>query len=113
MKPILQCHRDLHAADDLIDLRPNSSFMKQLSCNVLTPYLKELDRRVESLIPSDVHDFLTNFFKDELTGSAWQTKVDELCCPNRNDWLMVSTVRILRRTLPVLCVRPLFLNNCF
>jgi len=101
MKPILQCHRRLCVADDLIDLRPNSSFVKQLSCDILTPYLKELDDRVEGLIPSNIHDFLTKFFKDELTGSDWQTKIDELHCSDQNDWLMVSTMRILRRTLPV------------
>ncbi|GES94237.1 hypothetical protein GLOIN_2v1646421 [Rhizophagus clarus] len=64
--------------DTLMDLRPNSNFVKQLSSSTLIPYLKELDDRVENLIPSHLHEFLTDFFHQNLTA-----------------------VRILRRTLPL------------
>src|SRR6266498_156422 len=102
MMLICQHHNELCSNDSLIDLRPNSNFTKQLPSNVLVPYLKELDDRIESLIPSNIHDFLTNFFNQNLTDSDWNVKIDDLQCSNKNDQLMVSTMRILRRTLPIL-----------
>ncbi|GBC05976.1 hypothetical protein RclHR1_06530016 [Rhizophagus clarus] len=68
--------------------------------STLIPYLKELDDRVENLIPSHLHEFLTDFFHQNLTGEDWHTKIDDLCCSDQ-DPLMVSAVRILRRTLPL------------
>ncbi|CAG8479691.1 22813_t:CDS:2 [Gigaspora rosea] len=54
----------------------------------LVLYLKELDDRIENLIPSDLHEFLTNFFKQNLTDEEWQIKIDNLRCPDQNDSLM-------------------------
>lgn len=102
MKPILECHNNLHTADDLIDLRPNSNFVKQLSSEILIPYLKELDNMVESLIPSHVHDFLVKFFKEDLTGNDWQTKIDELHYPDQNDWLTISAVQNITSIVSIL-----------
>ncbi|CAG8560608.1 12134_t:CDS:10 [Funneliformis mosseae] len=66
--------------DSLIDLRPNSIFTKQLPSNILVPYLEELDNRIEMI---------------------WNDKIDDLQCSDKNDHLMVSTIRILRKTLPI------------
>jgi hypothetical protein len=55
----------------LIDLRLNSNFIKQLPSSTLVPYLKELDDRIENLIPSNLHKLLTNFFQQNLTGEEY------------------------------------------
>jgi hypothetical protein len=83
MKSICQYHIELHSDETLIDLRPNSSFIKQLPSNTLTPYFKELDDRIENLIPSNVHEFLTGFFNQNLTGKNWHIKIDDLRCPDQ------------------------------
>ncbi|CAI2195189.1 17628_t:CDS:2, partial [Funneliformis geosporum] len=78
MKSICQRHNELYSNDSLIDLCPSSNFIKQLPYGTLVSYLKELDDRIENLIPSDLHEFFTNFFQQNLTA-----------------------VRILRKTLPL------------
>ncbi|GBC05972.1 hypothetical protein RclHR1_06530012 [Rhizophagus clarus] len=91
MRAICQRHNELYSQDTLMDLWPNSNFVKQLSSSTLIPYLKELDDRVENLIPSHLHEFLTDFFHQNLTGEDWHTKIDDLCCSDQ-DSLMVSAV---------------------
>ncbi|GBB90830.1 hypothetical protein RclHR1_17920002 [Rhizophagus clarus] len=91
IRAIIQCHNELYSQDTLIDLRPNSNFIKHLSSSTLIPYLKELDDRVENLIPSHLHEFLTDFFHQNLTGEDWHIKIDDLCCSDQ-DSLMVSAV---------------------
>ncbi|CAG8512523.1 12196_t:CDS:10 [Ambispora leptoticha] len=100
MQLICQYHDKTYPDEILLDLRPNSRFTKELPLNILSPYLKELDDKIENLIPSHIHEFLTQFFKQNLTGEDWHTKIDDLQCQDRNDLLMVSVIRILRRTLP-------------
>nr|CAG8584533.1 10427_t:CDS:2 [Entrophospora candida]CAG8609199.1 10143_t:CDS:2 [Entrophospora candida] len=94
--------------DSLIDLRPNSKFTRKLPLDILNPYLKELDDRIENLIPLNVHNFLTKFFNQNLTDSGWNNMIDDLQCSDKNDHLMVSTVRILRKTLPTLTKKSTF-----
>ncbi|CAG8565701.1 11563_t:CDS:2 [Funneliformis caledonium] len=101
MMLICEYHNKICSNDSLIDLRPNSIFTKQLLSNILVPYLEELDNRIESLIPSNIHNFLMKFFGQNLTGSDWNDKIDDLQCSDKNDHLMASTIRILRRTLPI------------
>ncbi|CAG8567679.1 1563_t:CDS:2 [Funneliformis mosseae] len=101
MMSICQYHNEICPNDPLIDLRPNSNFTKQLPSNILAIYLKDLDDRINSLIPSNIHDFLTKFFKQNLADGDWNDKIDDLQCSDKTDHLMVSTIRILRRTLPI------------
>ncbi|RHZ50397.1 hypothetical protein Glove_499g34 [Diversispora epigaea] len=100
IKLICQYHNEFYVNDSLIDLRSNFNFTKKLPSSLLKPYLKELDNRIEDLIPSNVHNFLTEFFKQNLSNSDWNIKIDDLQCSDKDDYLMVSTVRILRKTLP-------------
>ncbi|CAG8479967.1 8201_t:CDS:2, partial [Scutellospora calospora] len=100
MQLICQYHDKTYPDEILLDLRPNSIFSKELPLDILSPYLKKLDDKIENLILSHIHEFLTQFFKQNLTGEDWHTKIDDLQCQNCNDLLMVSVIRILRRTLP-------------
>lgn len=102
MKLINQYHDKYYPDTDLIDLRPNSTFMMQLPSEILTAYTNELDKKVDNLIPPHVHKFLTDFFQQNLTGEDWHEKIDDLICPDKNDILMKSVVRIIRKTLPSL-----------
>ncbi|CAG8721128.1 13971_t:CDS:2, partial [Ambispora leptoticha] len=105
MKSICQHHDTLYPGENLIDLRPNSNYLKKLPFKILEPYFKALDDKIENLIPSNVHKFLTEFFQQDLTGEEWHIKIDDLRCSDQNDWLMVSIIRILRRTLPPFYIR--------
>ncbi|CAG8604756.1 1104_t:CDS:2 [Ambispora gerdemannii] len=100
MKSICQHHDTLYPGENLIDLRPNSNYFKKLPFKILEPYFKELDDKIENLIPSNVHKFLTEFFQQDLSGEEWHIKIDDLHFSDKSDWLMVSVIRILRRTLP-------------
>ncbi|RHZ89173.1 hypothetical protein Glove_18g126 [Diversispora epigaea] len=80
MKLICQYHNEFYVNDSLIDLRPNSNFTKKLPSSLLKPYFKELDDKIEDLIPSNVHTFLTEFFKQNLSDSDWNIKIDDLQC---------------------------------
>ncbi|CAG8613251.1 11646_t:CDS:2, partial [Diversispora eburnea] len=98
---ICQYHDKTYSDEILLDLSPNSRFSKELPLDILSPYLKELDDKIENLIPSHVHEFLTQFFKQNLIGKDWHTKIEDLQCQDHDDVLMVSVIRILRRTLPL------------
>ncbi|CAG8609564.1 11384_t:CDS:2 [Ambispora leptoticha] len=100
MKSICQYHDTLYPDENLIDLRPNSNYFKKLPFKILEPYFKELDDKIENLIPLNIHEFLIEFFHQDLTSEEWHIKIDDLRCLDQNDWLMVSVIRILRRTLP-------------
>ncbi|CAG8598801.1 13851_t:CDS:2, partial [Racocetra persica] len=102
MKSICQHHDTLYPDENLIDLRPNSNYFENLPFKIQEPYLKELDDKIENLIPPNIHKFLIEFFQQDLTGEEWHIKIDDLCCLDQSDWLMVSVIRILRRTLPPL-----------
>ena len=102
MKSICQHHDTLYPGENLIDLQPNSNYFKKLPFRILEPYFKELDDRIENLIPSNVHKFLTEFFQQDLSGEEWHIKIDDLHFSDKSDWLMVSVIRILRKTLPPL-----------
>ncbi|RHZ57022.1 hypothetical protein Glove_395g67 [Diversispora epigaea] len=99
MQLICQYHNKAYPDEILLDLRPNSRFNKELPLDILSPYLKELDDKIENLIPSHVHEFLIQFFKQNLTSKNWHTKIDDLQCQDCDDLLMISVIRILRRTL--------------
>jgi len=57
----------------------------------------------ESLIPDDVHQFLVQFFSQNISDNDWQIKIDDLRSSEQNN-LITALVRILRRTLPQLYV---------
>ncbi|CAG8637282.1 10654_t:CDS:2, partial [Ambispora gerdemannii] len=78
MMLVCQYHNELYVNDSLIDLRSNSNFTNKLPSSLLKPYLKELDDKIENLIPSNVHNFLTEFFKQNLTDNDWNIKIDDL-----------------------------------
>ncbi|CAG8766616.1 8230_t:CDS:2 [Cetraspora pellucida] len=84
---------------DLIDLRSCSSFFKMLPRSIAKLYLSEMDIITESLIPDDVHQFLVQFFSQNISDNDWQIKVDDLRSSEQNN-LITALVRILRRTLP-------------
>ncbi|RUS27725.1 hypothetical protein BC938DRAFT_482826 [Jimgerdemannia flammicorona] len=46
-----------------------------------------MDTTTESLIPTGVHDFLVQFFSQNLTGTDWQRKVDNLQFQDLDDFL--------------------------
>ncbi|CAI2170877.1 3491_t:CDS:2 [Funneliformis geosporum] len=100
MKSICQHHDTLYPDENSIDLRPNSNYFKKLPFKLLELYLKDLDNKIENLIPPNIHKVLIEFFQQDLTGEEWHIKIDDLCCLDQSDWLMVSVIRILRRTLP-------------
>ncbi|RUS31538.1 hypothetical protein BC938DRAFT_477616 [Jimgerdemannia flammicorona] len=97
---ICAAHTKYHPNDDVIDLRSKSPFLMQLPSQLVTSYLSEIDEAAEALIPENVHEFLITFFSQELAGLDWQNKIDDLQSPDKNDIVMVGTIRILRRTLP-------------
>ncbi|CAG8591121.1 11380_t:CDS:2 [Ambispora leptoticha] len=100
MRTICSVYMEQHPDGDLIDLRSCSPFFKKLPKLVADSYLSELDEITESLIPMNVHDFLVQFFSQNISDTEWQIKVDNLRPPERNDPLMTAVVRILHRTLP-------------
>ncbi|CAI2195455.1 6346_t:CDS:2, partial [Funneliformis geosporum] len=69
-------------------------------------YNQEIEQKSGNLIPDNVHDFLVDFFSQELTEAEWQDKIDDLQSPKNDDKpkcddkLLVATIRIIRRTLP-------------
>ncbi|CAG8576875.1 7164_t:CDS:2 [Paraglomus brasilianum] len=99
-KEICVVHTKYHPNDEVIDLRSKSPFLMQLSMPLVTSYLSEIDKTTEALIPENIHDFLTMFFSQDLTGLEWQNKIDDLQAPNKNDKIMVGVIRTLQRTLP-------------
>ncbi|CAG8495871.1 9518_t:CDS:2 [Funneliformis mosseae] len=78
MMSICQYHNEICPNGPLIDLRSKSNFTKQLPSNILAIYLNDLDDRIKSLIPSNIHNFLTKFFSQNLMGSDWNDKIDDL-----------------------------------
>jgi len=103
-KEICVVHTKYHPNDEVIDLRSKSPFLMQLSMPLVTSYLSEIDKTTEALIPENIHNFLTMFFSQDLTGLEWQNKIDDLQAPNKNDKIMVGVIRTLQRTLPQLLV---------
>ncbi|KAF0471166.1 hypothetical protein F8M41_025245 [Gigaspora margarita] len=61
-KEIVKIYKSQCRNGDLIDLRLKSPFLKQLSEQVATSYLKKMDDLTESLVPKNVHTFLVKFF---------------------------------------------------
>ncbi|CAG8470677.1 12579_t:CDS:2 [Funneliformis caledonium] len=57
MMSICQYHNEICPNDPLINLRSNSNFTKQLPSNILAIYLNDLDDKIKSLIPSNIHNF--------------------------------------------------------
>ncbi|CAG8485187.1 6449_t:CDS:2 [Cetraspora pellucida] len=90
MKSICQHHDTLYPDENLIDLRPNSNYFNKLPFKILEPYFKELDDKIENLIPLNIHEFLIEFFQQDLTSEEWHIKIDDLCCLDQSDWLMAS-----------------------
>lgn len=63
-----------------------------------------MDTMTETLVPANVHEFLVNFFSQNLTTEKWNCQIDDLKAPEKDDFIMNAMVRILRRTLPQLYV---------
>ncbi|KAF0471165.1 hypothetical protein F8M41_025244 [Gigaspora margarita] len=99
-KEIVKIYKSKCPNGDLIDLRLKSPFLKQLSEQVATSYLKEMDDLTESLVPKNVHAFLVKFFSQNLTTEEWNRQIDDLRAPVKDDFIMNAVVRVLRRTLP-------------
>ncbi|RUP51401.1 hypothetical protein BC936DRAFT_148385, partial [Jimgerdemannia flammicorona] len=76
-----------HPLGDLIDLRLCSPFLRKLPRSAAGLYFSEMDTTTESLIPTGVHDFLVQFFSQNLTGTDWQRKVDNLQFQDLDDFL--------------------------
>ncbi|CAG8767764.1 16474_t:CDS:2, partial [Gigaspora rosea] len=53
--------------EECIDLCLGSSFLKNLQRSIAMQYLSEMDEIMESLIPDDVHKFLTEFFSQDIS----------------------------------------------
>ncbi|CAG8448957.1 17899_t:CDS:2 [Funneliformis caledonium] len=96
---ICSIYTEQYPDGDLIDLRPCSSFFKMLPRSIAKSYLSEMDIITESLIPDDVHQFLVQFFSQNISDNDWQIKIDDLRSSEQNN-LITALVRILRRTLP-------------
>ncbi|RIA79484.1 hypothetical protein C1645_840573 [Glomus cerebriforme] len=99
-KEIFSIYKAQYPNGDLIDLRLNSPFLKKLSRRIATLYLTEMDIITESLVPANVHEFLVNFFSQNLTTKEWNYQIDDLKAPEKDDFIMNAVVRVLRRTLP-------------
>ncbi|CAG8849690.1 11912_t:CDS:2, partial [Racocetra persica] len=99
-KKIFTIYKAQYPDGDLIDLRLKSPFLKELSRQVATSYLTEMDTMTETLVPANVHEFLVNFFSQNLTTEEWNSQIDDLRAPEKGDFIMNSVVRVLRRTLP-------------
>ncbi|CAG8790968.1 23195_t:CDS:10, partial [Dentiscutata erythropus] len=89
-----------HPNVDVVDLRMKSKFFKQLSIETAEDYHHDMEAETDTLIPDNVHNFLVNFFSQELSEVEWLNKIDDLQCPNNDDKLLVAMTRIIRRTLP-------------
>ncbi|CAG8682862.1 12333_t:CDS:2 [Funneliformis mosseae] len=96
---ICSIYTEKYPDGDLIDLRPCSSFFKMLPRSIAKSYLSKMDIITESLIPDDVHQFLVQFFSQNISDNDWQIKIDDLRSSEQNN-LITALVRILRRTLP-------------
>ncbi|CAG8571141.1 14793_t:CDS:10 [Funneliformis caledonium] len=100
MKTVCSIYAKQNPVGDLIDLRLCSPFLGKLPRSTAESYFSEMDTITESLISTDVHDFLVRFFSQATTGEGWQKKIDDLRCQDSDDFLMVAIVRIVRSTLP-------------
>ncbi|CAG8630022.1 10201_t:CDS:2 [Ambispora leptoticha] len=100
MKTVCSIYAKQNPVGDLIDLRLCSPFLGKLPRSTAESYFSEMDTITESLISTDVHDFLVRFFSQATTGEGWQRKIDDLRCQDSDDFLMVAIVRIVRSTLP-------------
>ncbi|RHZ81419.1 hypothetical protein Glove_120g200 [Diversispora epigaea] len=69
--------------------------LKQLPSNILKGYLTELGNKIENLISPNIHEFLINFFKQNLTGEDWHKKIDDLHCSDPKDSLMASVINVV------------------
>ena len=78
-----------------MDLRPKSKLVGKLPREIYESYLKEIDSKIDHLIPEKLHSFLNDFFSQNLTEPEWQVKIDDLTPPEKNDDLMVATVCII------------------
>ncbi|CAG8622471.1 2193_t:CDS:2 [Acaulospora morrowiae] len=99
-KEIITIYKAKYPNGDLIDLRLKSPFLKELSRQIATSYLTEMDTMTETLVPANVHEFLVKFFSQELTTEEWNSQIDDLKAPEKDDFVMNAVVRVLRRTLP-------------
>ncbi|CAG8629038.1 8298_t:CDS:2 [Diversispora eburnea] len=99
-KNIFSFYKEQFPDGDLIDLRLNSPFLKKLQKPIATSYLTEMDNMTELLVPTNVHEFLVNFFSQSLSAKEWNYRIDDLRAPDKDDFIMNAVVRVLRRTLP-------------
>ncbi|CAG8785649.1 3291_t:CDS:2, partial [Dentiscutata erythropus] len=99
-KEIFSIYKAQYPNGNLIDLRLKSPFLKKLPRQIATSYLAEMDNITESLVPTNVHEFLVNFFSQNLTTEEWNYQIDDLKAPRKDDFVMNAVVRVLRRTLP-------------
>lgn len=83
VKEICVVHTKHHPSDEVIDLRSKSPFLMQLPMPLVTSYLSEIDKTTEALIPENIHDFLTTFFSQDLTG---KTKSTIFKPPTKTTW---------------------------
>ncbi|CAG8442994.1 6101_t:CDS:10 [Diversispora eburnea] len=106
-KEILLIYKEQDHDGDLIDLRLNSPFFKNLPKSTARAYLKEMDDITESLVPKNVHDFLVQLFSKNLTSEGWDREVDDLRSSEQNDPIMNAVVRVIRAHLNS------FIHPCF
>src|SRR6185369_15844417 len=70
IRSICQYHDTLYPDENLIDLQPNSNYFDKLPFKILEPYFKDLDNKIENLIPPNILKFPIEFFQQYLTGTS-------------------------------------------
>ncbi|RIB12111.1 hypothetical protein C2G38_2201552 [Gigaspora rosea] len=78
-------YKEQYPDEECIDLRLGSSLLKSLQRSIAIQYLFEMDEIMKSLIPDDVHKFLTEFFSQDISDNEWQVKIDDLRSPEQTD----------------------------
>lgn len=63
-----------------------------------------MDNITELLVPTNVHEFLVNFFSQSLSAKEWNYCINDLRAPDKDDFIMNAVVRVIRHTLPALYV---------
>ncbi|RHZ86810.1 hypothetical protein Glove_44g34 [Diversispora epigaea] len=77
-KEIFSTYKEQCSNGNLIDLQLTSPFLKTLSKPIAKLYLKEIDAITESLISTNVYEFLVNFFSQDLTAKELNYQIDDL-----------------------------------
>nr|CAG8648509.1 429_t:CDS:2 [Entrophospora candida] len=60
-----------------MDLTPKGSFIRTLPKDVYKEYLLSLEY-LDNIIPNETHDFLVEFFEQDLTYRQWLNILDDL-----------------------------------